>query len=371
MLLSILIPCYNEEKTLARCVEHVLRIADQDLQLELIIVDDCSQDGSVAVARQIAAEHPEVQLVRHERNQGKGAALRSAFARATGDVVAIQDADLEYDPQDLKKMLGPINDGRADVVFGSRFLAGTSHRVLYFWHSVANSLLTLLSNMFTDLNLSDMECCYKVFTREVASRLVIHENRFGVEPELTAQVAQMRVRVYEMGISYDGRTYQEGKKIGLKDAFRALYCIIRYNASRAPVFLQFLVYCGIGGTAAIINLVCFLLLDEAGLAVRPSALVAFVIAAAANFMFSTWLLFERRIKWSAKSEVVLYILLVALLAGFDVEVTAGLIAAGASPASGKAIASLAGLLLNFLGRRYLVFPQRQAGDWRPAGGGRQ
>jgi putative flippase GtrA len=252
------------------------------------------------------------------------------------------------------------------VVIGSRFLTGTLHRVLYFWHSVANRVLTLLSNMFTDLNLSDMECCYKVFTREVVSRIVIHEDRFGVEPELVAQVAQMRVRVYEMGISYDGRTYEEGKKIGLKDAFRALYCIIRYNAGHAPLALQFLVYTVIGGTAALVNLAVFLALHAASGSVNVSAPVAFVVAAAANYGLCTWLLFQRRVKWTAPIEVTLYALLVGVLALFDLGVTRGLLAAGMSAGYAKSAASLAGLILNFIGRRFVVFPQLGRGEWRPA-----
>jgi dolichol-phosphate mannosyltransferase len=369
VLLSILIPCYNEEKTLARCLEHVLRIADADLHLQIVIVNDCSKDNSLTVARDLARQYPEVKVVSHEHNQGKGAALRTAFAHATGDVVAIQDADLEYDPQDLKRMLSPIREGRADVVFGSRFLTGNTHRVLYFWHSVANKALTLLSNMFTDLNLSDMECCYKVFTREVAARIVIHEDRFGVEPELAAQVAQMRVRVYEMGISYDGRTYEEGKKIGLKDAFRALYCIIRYNASHAPLFLQFLVYCVIGGIAAAVNLAVFLVMTAGGIGVTPAVLTAFFVAAAANYGLSVWLLFERRVKWGTPAEILLYLLLVAVVAFFDLEVTKGMLSAGVAPGWAKATASLAGLVVNFLGRRFIVFPQVGRGEWKPASPG--
>jgi glycosyltransferase involved in cell wall biosynthesis len=365
MLLSVVIPCYNEQDTLARCVDHVLRIADADVQLQIVIVDDCSKDRSHAVALELARRHPCITVVKHERNRGKGAAVRTGFANATGDVVAIQDADLEYDPQDLKRMLEPISDGRADVVLGSRFLSSTTRRVLYFWHSVANRVLTLLSNMFTDLNLTDMECCYKVFTRDVAKKIVIHEDRFGVEPELVAQVAQMRLRVYEMGISYSGRTYEEGKKIGLKDAFRALYCIIRYNGGHAPVFLQFLVYSVIGGTAAVVNLIAFLLLlDVAGL--TASALTAFFVAAGVNYALCVWLLFERRVQWSASTETLLYLLLICAVAAFDLELTRGLIYAGVAPGAAKATAALLGLLLNFLGRRFIVFPQRRAGSWKRA-----
>jgi dolichol-phosphate mannosyltransferase len=366
LLLSVLIPCYNEERTLARCIEHVLRIADQDLQLQIVIVNDCSTDNSLAVAQDLARQYPVIKIVSHERNRGKGAAVRTAFAHATGDVVGIQDADLEYDPQDLKRMLTPIRDGRADVVFGSRFLTANTHRVLYFWHSVANKTLTLLSNMFTDLNLTDMECCYKVFTQEVARKIVIHEDRFGVEPELVAQVAQLRARVFEMGISYDGRTYEEGKKIGLKDAFRALYCVVRYNAGHSPLALQFLVYCVIGGTAAVVNLAVFLLMIAGGIAVTPAVLSAFFIAAATNYGLSIWLLFERRVKWSATTEVALYVLLITIVAVFDLSVTKGMIAVGAADAWAKITASVAGLVLNFLGRRFLVFPQIGRGAWKRA-----
>ncbi len=366
MLLSVLIPCYNEEKTLAHCIEHVLRIAGGDIALQIVIVDDCSRDQSYAVALELARRYPEITVVKHERNRGKGAAVRTGFAHATGDVVAIQDADLEYDPQDLRRMLEPILDQRADVVLGSRFLASTTRRVLYFWHSVANKLLTLLSNMFTDLNLTDMECCYKVFSRDVAKRIVIHEDRFGIEPELVAQIADMRVRVYEMGISYSGRTYEEGKKIGLKDAFRALYCIIRYNASHAPVFLQFLVYCVIGGTAALSNLVVFLLLFHADLGITASVLIAFFTAAAVNYWLCLWLLFERQVKWSASTETVLYLALISVVALFDLGVTSGLYDAGAAPWAAKSIAAALGLVLNFAGRRFIVFPQRKRGPWREA-----
>jgi glycosyltransferase involved in cell wall biosynthesis len=367
VLLSIVIPCYNEEKTLARCVEQVLRIATADLRLQLIIVDDGSSDASVAVAVDVARRHPQVELARHERNRGKGAAVRTGLAHARGDVVAIQDADLEYDPQDLKRMVEPIRSGRADVVFGSRFLSASGRRVLYFWHSVGNNLLTLLSNMFTDLNLSDMECCYKVFSREVASRIVIHEERFGVEPELVAQVARLRVRVYEMGISYDGRTYEEGKKIGLRDAFRALYCVVRYNAGHSPVFLQFLVYVFIGGVAAAVNMAVFLAMLAAQVDITAGALIAFLVAAAANFYLCIWLLFERMVKWSKSTEVILYGLLIAAVAWFDLSVTKGMIAAGSPPLWAKATATLAGLVVNFLGRRYVVFPQTARGNWQPSG----
>jgi len=229
--LSVVIPCFNEERSLETIVGRVLAADRSGLNLELIIVDDGSADRSSEVMRSLAANHPEIVSVTHATNRGKGAALRTGFNTATGDIVLVQDADLEYDPAEYPRLLKPILDGRADVVFGSRFRGGEETRVLYFWHRVANQLLTLASNMFTDLNLTDMETCYKVFRREVLAQIDIVENRFGFEPEITAKVARLPTcpRIYEVGISYSGRTYEEGKKIGFRDAVRALYCIVRYN----------------------------------------------------------------------------------------------------------------------------------------------
>ncbi len=204
------------------------RVQDVAVDKDLILVDDCSTDGTRDLLQR-AEFPPNVRVLYHERNQGKGAALRTGFAAATGDIVIIQDADLEYDPQEYRKLITPILEGRADVVFGSRFAGGDAHRVLYFWHYMGNKFLTLCSNAFTNLNLTDMETCYKVFRREVLQRIAVEENRFGFEPEITAKIAKLQVRIYEVGISYDGRTYEEGKKIGWKDGVRALWCIVKYN----------------------------------------------------------------------------------------------------------------------------------------------
>ncbi|HWA75721.1 MAG TPA: bifunctional glycosyltransferase family 2/GtrA family protein [Polyangiaceae bacterium] len=363
--LSVVVPCYNEERTLEGCLDSVLAIQDEGLKLQMIVVDDCSKDDSLNVARRLKERIPGMVLLHHEKNQGKGAALRTGIQAATGEFLAIQDADREYDPMDLKRLLVPLRLGEADVVLGSRFLSSGYHRVLYYWHSLGNKFLTTLSNMLTDLNLTDMETCYKVFRREIIQSIPIEENRFGFEPEVVAKIAQKRLRIYEMGISYRGRTYAEGKKIGMRDGWRALYCIMKYNLPQVPIAIQFLFYLFIGGFSAIVNLALFLLAISAGVDLSIAALSAFFIAAIVNYYLSILLIFRHKAKWKTGTEILVFFLVVATVGVIDMYCTKAFVAAGMPAWLAKTVSTAIGLVLNFTGRRFIVFPEKTRPDWKP------
>ena len=355
--LSLIIPCYNEEKTLRAIVERVLELRKDWLELELVIVDDCSKDASWQVAQELKEQYPEIKLARHEVNQGKGAALRTGFLEATGDFVGVQDADMEYNPEDYLVLLEPLMNGKADVVYGSRYLRPEARRVLYFWHTWMNKTLTTCSNMFTNLDITDMETCYKLFRREVIRKIAprLKENRFGFEPEVTAYVAEEKCRVYECAIHYNPRSYEEGKKIGWKDGLRALYCILHYGACNAPVPMQLLLYFFIGGSAALANLVCFAVWMHYSPKLLPAVIGSYLVSAAVNYILCILLLFRHKACWNTFGELAAYTLTLAVMGLLDYGVTYGLISIGIGAVFAKAVSSLIGFFGNYLLRKYFVF----------------
>ena len=364
-IVTVLVPCYNEERTLAKCINRLIKIEDDKIHLEIIIIDDASEDHSLEIAKELSCRNSAIRVFSQEKNKGKGAALNTGIKHASGEIIAIQDADLEYDPMDLRRLFNPILEGNADVVYGSRFLSFGEHRILYFWHSIGNAILTFLSNMFTDLNLTDMETCYKVFRADILKQIEIKESRFGIEPEITAKIAQKRVRIYEMGIKYYGRTYEEGKKIAMRDGFRALYCIFHYNASKVPMPIQFLIYLFIGGVSAVFNLFIFILVQIFGFSIKAALISAFMLAALLNYVLCVHFLFRHKAKWDAKQEAIIFLIVVSLIGCFDFYSTLGMISIGINAVTAKILATGMGLILNFISRKYIVFPEKASGKWRP------
>jgi dolichol-phosphate mannosyltransferase len=356
--LTLVVPCYNEEATLAKCIERVLELRSETLRLEIIIVNDCSQDKSLEVARNLARQHPDIRVLHHEVNRGKGAALRTGFAHATGDFVGVQDADLEYEPLEYKKLLEPLLRDEADVVFGSRYLRPESRRALYFWHSLMNRALTFMSNMMTNLDISDMETCYKLFRREIIQAMDLKEGRFGIEPEMVSKIAQTRCRVWECAITYRPRTYEEGKKIGWKDGARALYCILHYSAHTAPLPMQLLLYLFIGGASAIGNIFLFIFFFNIGIIMPVAVISAFIGAAILNYAMCILILFRHKARWTTTGEIAAYLATLAMMGLFDAGMTISLAGTGLDPTTSKSLAAMMGFVGNFLLRKYLVFPEK-------------
>jgi glycosyltransferase involved in cell wall biosynthesis len=332
--------------------------ADQPFPIEIIIVDDASTDGSRQIIETISGRYSKIRVLKHEKNRGKGAALRTGFIHAKGEFVGIQDADAEYDPHDYVTMLEPLVDGRADVVYGSRYLKPDTRRVLYFWHTWMNKRLTEASNMFTNLDITDMETCYKLFRREVIREIApsLKEERFGFEPEITAKVAQGGYRIYECAISYNPRSYEEGKKIGWRDGVHALYCILHYGAHTAPLPMQILLYLFIGGVSMLVNVICFASAFRMGVQLNYAIIAAFIAAALCNYLLCISILFRHRARWNTAGEIVLYLLSVAFMGGIDYAATRALVAFARNPVGAKFWASLLGFAGNFLLRKMLVFP---------------
>ena len=359
--LSLVIPVYNEEKTLKEIIAEVSKIKNNDFNLELVLVDDCSTDKSYEIALEIAKEYDYVKVFKHEVNKGKGAALRTGFLAATGDYIGIQDADMEYDPKDYIKMLKPLMENKADVVYGSRYLRPDTRRILYFWHTFMNKGLTLLTNMYTNLDITDMETCYKLFKKEVIQSIApnLKENRFGFEPEVTVYVAKGKYRVYECAISYNPRTFEEGKKIGAKDGLRALYCILHYGGHIAPIPMQFLLYIFIGGLSALTNLVLFAILNNAGMELFYSVGISFIISAIVNYFLCIFMLFRHNARWSNLGEIISYIITLTIMGLVDYGCTYGLITLGLGSIWAKAISSVIGVIGNFLLRKYFVWQERK------------
>jgi glycosyltransferase involved in cell wall biosynthesis len=362
--LTLVIPCYNEERSLKACVEKCLELKNSGIDLEIIIVDDCSKDNSSAVASELTQEHSEIRLLKHEINKGKGAALRTGFAEAHGDYIGVQDADLEYNPLQYTELLQPILEDKADVVFGSRYLRPNSHRVLYFWHTFMNQSLTIASNMCTNLDITDMETCYKLFRRETLLSILpkLKENRFGIEPEITARIAQSGARVYECAVDYQARSYEEGKKIGWKDGVKALYCVLHYSANTAPLPMQLLLYFFIGAVSLLANVVIFAVLHSFDLPkiceLNTDVIIAYIVSTFGNYLLCIAILFRHKARWSSAGEFIIYLIGVIIMGFADYGLMWTFSSMGLQPVISKTLAAGLGFILNFALRRNIVFREK-------------
>ncbi|MBQ8847775.1 MAG: bifunctional glycosyltransferase family 2/GtrA family protein [Candidatus Gastranaerophilales bacterium] len=364
--LSLIIPIYNEAKTLDNIVQKILLLENDeyikanDIKLELLLVDDASSDGSFEIAQKIAIKDNRIKAFKHQKNQGKGAALKTGFNYATGDFIGIQDADDEYNPLEYSKLLKTLIENNADVCYGSRYLKQDNRRVLYFWHTFMNKGLTLLTNMYTNLDITDMETCYKLFKKDVIKYIApkLKENRFGFEPEITIHVAKGKYSLYECAISYNPRTYEEGKKIKAKDGLRALYCIFHYGANTAPLPMQFLLYIFIGGLSAIINILAFLIFAKFNSNLILNVALAFIVSALVNYLLCISILFRHKARWNSFGEILTYVITLCIMGFVDYYCTHGLLLFGLSAFWAKTCSNFVGIIGNFLLRKYFVFPEK-------------
>jgi len=363
---SLVIPCYNEERSLKTCVEKCLELKGHFRELEIVIVDDCSSDNSLSIAKELAQNYREIKVFHHEINKGKGAALRSGFEAASGDFVGIQDADLEYNPTQYIQLVGTGLEHNADAVYGSRYLRPSAkRRVLYFWHTWMNKSLTLFSNMCSNLDITDMETCYKLFKKDFIKKIAptLKENRFGFEPEITAKIAQAGAKIYECAIDYNPRSFEEGKKIGWKDGVRALYCILHYSANTAPLPMQLLLYFLIGSCSLAINVISFAILNCIGIpelnGINTEVVLAYILSTAANYLLCIAILFRHKARWSSGGEIAVYIITVIFMGFVDYGLMWSFTAMGLNSVISKTFAAGLGFIFNFILRRQVVFPEKK------------
>ena len=364
-ILSLIVPVYNEERTLKGIIEKTLSLDNEakkqglDLKVEVVIVDDCSKDNSFKIAKSIALENKNVKVFQHKKNLGKGAALKTGFINANGDFIGIQDADNEYNPVDYLKMVRPLMEDRADVCYGSRSLKQDERRILYFWHTFMNKSLTFLTNMYTNLDITDMEVCYKLFRADIIKKIApkLKENRFGFEPEVTVYVAKGKYRLIECAISYNPRSYEEGKKIKAKDGLRALYCILHYGAHCAALPMQFILYLFIGAFSALVNIFVFMILVKS-FSLFYSVALAFIVSALVNYLLCIALLFRHKARWNSFGEILAYIITLIIMGLIDYYSTYWFLIVGFNNFFAKVFSNLIGVIGNFLLRKYFVFPEK-------------
>ena len=365
--LSLIVPVYNEEANLETIIEKILKLREekylkeQEINLELVLVDDYSKDNSYSIAKELEKKYNNIKVFRHKKNMGKGAALKTGFIEATGDYIGIQDADNEYNPLEYVKLLQPILEDKADIVYGSRYLKRDTRRILYFWHTFMNKGLTLLTNMYTNLDITDMETCYKLFKKEIIKKIAptLKENRFGFEPEVTIKISEGNYRLYECAISYNPRSYEEGKKICAKDGLRALYCILHYGAHSAPLPMQFILYIFIGGFSAVVNILTFVILAKFIQNLFINVAISFIIASIVNYLLCILLLFRHKARWSSTLEIVTYIITLAIMGAVDYYSTYLFLTIGLSNFWAKSFSNVIGVFGNFLLRKYFVFQEKK------------